>query len=163
MDKRGVAPLVATVLLIAFSVALGAVVMSWGESYIEEKADFVQGKPTEVLAAGCDVVFWSVIEVGGRPEVCKSSGGVVVFVDNGPGLEIAGVQARVVGTDGVSVSENVLSSPLGRASSARIDVPIEASVGELRQVKLTPVVMVQRIRDYCTGQSIVLEDVPDCL
>ena len=29
-NKKGVSPLIATILLIAFAVALGAVVMSWG-------------------------------------------------------------------------------------------------------------------------------------
>jgi len=35
MNRRGLSPLVATVLLIAFAVALGAVIMSLGKSYVE--------------------------------------------------------------------------------------------------------------------------------
>jgi flagellin-like protein len=36
MDKKAVSPLIATVLLIAFAVALGAIVMNWGESFVRE-------------------------------------------------------------------------------------------------------------------------------
>ena len=43
IGKQAISPLVATILLLAFSIAIGAVVMSWGESYVEEKANFVQG------------------------------------------------------------------------------------------------------------------------
>jgi len=36
MNKKAVSPLIATVLLIAFAVALGAIVMNWGESFVRE-------------------------------------------------------------------------------------------------------------------------------
>jgi flagellin-like protein len=36
IGKKAVSPLIATVLLIAFAVALGAIVMNWGESFVRE-------------------------------------------------------------------------------------------------------------------------------
>ena len=51
-QKRALTPLVATVLLVAFSVGLGALVMSWGEDYISEKAEFVQGT-AEIKSGFC--------------------------------------------------------------------------------------------------------------
>lgn len=39
MRKRGISPLIATVLLIGFIVALVAVVMLWGKGFIQEKAE----------------------------------------------------------------------------------------------------------------------------
>jgi len=41
-NKKGVSPLIATVLLIAFAVALGAIVMNWGRTYIDETQDFAK-------------------------------------------------------------------------------------------------------------------------
>lgn len=41
-NKKGVSPLIATVLLIAFAVALGAIVMNWGRSYVEDTQDFAR-------------------------------------------------------------------------------------------------------------------------
>lgn len=42
MRKRGVSPLIATVLLIAFAVALGAIVMNWGRTYVEDTQEFAR-------------------------------------------------------------------------------------------------------------------------
>jgi len=39
MNRKGVSPLIATVLLIAFAVALGAIVMNWGRTYIDDTQD----------------------------------------------------------------------------------------------------------------------------
>ena len=39
MYKKAVSPLIATVLLIAFAVALGAIVMNWGESFVRTTQD----------------------------------------------------------------------------------------------------------------------------
>jgi len=39
MNKKAVSPLIATVLLIAFTVALGAIVMNWGESFVRKTQD----------------------------------------------------------------------------------------------------------------------------
>ncbi len=38
INKRGISPIVATVLLIAFAVALGAMIMNWSRSLVEEEA-----------------------------------------------------------------------------------------------------------------------------
>jgi flagellin-like protein len=42
MNKKGVSPLIATVLLIAFAVALGAIVMNWGRGYVEDTQSFAR-------------------------------------------------------------------------------------------------------------------------
>lgn len=39
MNKKGISPLIATVLLIGFVVAIGAVVMFWGKGYVEERTE----------------------------------------------------------------------------------------------------------------------------
>jgi len=36
MNKRGISPLVATLLLVAFSLVVGAITMTWGKSYVEK-------------------------------------------------------------------------------------------------------------------------------
>ena len=52
MEKKGMSPLVATVLLIAFAVALGAVVLNWGEEFVQE-ATAVGGEFAGACPAGC--------------------------------------------------------------------------------------------------------------
>ena len=39
MNKKAVSPLVATLLLVVFAIALGSVVMSWGKAYVESATE----------------------------------------------------------------------------------------------------------------------------
>jgi flagellin-like protein len=36
MNKKGLSPLIATLLLVIFAIALGSIVMSWGKEYVEQ-------------------------------------------------------------------------------------------------------------------------------
>jgi flagellin-like protein len=60
LNKRGISPLLATVLLIAFAIALGALVLNYGENFVmETSAEPMVGaecpygcQPVEMAAAG---------------------------------------------------------------------------------------------------------------
>lgn len=39
MNKKGLSPLVATVLLVVFALIIGTITMSWGKSYVEGMAE----------------------------------------------------------------------------------------------------------------------------
>lgn len=38
-NKRGISPLIATIMLLAFAIALGSIVMTWGKDLIESAAN----------------------------------------------------------------------------------------------------------------------------
>jgi flagellin-like protein len=158
MNKRGMSPLFATVLLIAFSVALGAVVMSWGESYIEEKAEFVQG--VQEIPRGCDAVMFSIMNVHATPQICQKDNTITVFLDNGPDVALANVQAKVVGDD-VSVAEGILPAQLPRSGSVK-SVFAFAPVGQIREVKFTPIIWKGQDVIYCPQKAIRVEGVNKC-
>jgi flagellin-like protein len=153
--RRGISPLVATILLIAFSVGVGAVVMSVGESYIEEKAEFVEGGHSEV-AAGCGAAKLSVIQVGGVAQACMRGAELELALDNGP-TDLAGVHLRAVGTAGIAVRENILSEPLKHAGSVQAKASL-AEAGEVRQLKLTPIIGA----GPCGEQAVTLENIRQC-
>lgn len=46
MKKKGISPLIATVLIIGFTVALGATIMTWGKGFIQDRMD-KEGKMAE--------------------------------------------------------------------------------------------------------------------
>ena len=48
MNKRGLSPIVATVLLIAFAVAIGAMIMSWTTGIVKE-APSCKDIPSEII------------------------------------------------------------------------------------------------------------------
>ena len=160
MSKKGISPLVATVLLVAFSVALGALVMSWGQEYIEEKAEFVQGM--QEVKSGCDVANLNIIKIGGIPQVClKGDNKIQVWFDNGPDMDIYNIHARVAGTDGVSVQEEILKAPLLRENAVKAEFFFEP-VGTLLQVKFTPKIFVIDKVYFCSQKAIAVENIPVC-
>ena len=158
-SKKGVSPLVATILLILFSIALGAVVMSWGEAYIEEKAEFVQGAQETV--AGCDAASLKIISISGIPQVCLRDSDIIeVFIENGAS-EVYDIHARVIGVDGVYIRESILDSPLASADARKLMFRFD-SVGQIRQVKLTPVILRSGSLHPCMEKAITVENINPC-
>jgi len=159
-NQRGITPLVATVLLVAFSIGLGALVMSWGEEYISQKAEFVQGTPE--VKGMCDMAKIDIIKIAGDPQICIGPLGVQVFIDNGPDVDLVGVHARIAGSSGIDVQENILALPLIRANAARSYIPIKPDIGDVLQVKLTPKILENNQVAICSQNAITLEKIPKC-
>lgn len=159
-NKRGITPLVATILLVAFSVGLGALVMSWGEDYIEAKAEFVQG--TAEVKSGCDAAEISIIRIGGQDQACAGPNGLQLWIDNGPSIDLYNIHARIAGNNGVEVKDDILPGPLLRANAIKAIVPYDTSVGPILQVKLTPKIWTGSNVAICSQTSITLERVQPC-
>lgn len=159
-SKKGVSPLVATVLLILFSIALGAVVMSWGEAYIEDKAEFVRGAQETV--AGCDAAFINIIKVGGELEICYQGEDIIeVWIENGPTTELYDIHARIVGTESAATRESILAEPLLPADARKVMFRHEP-VGNLRQIKLTPIILRAGTLTPCMDKAITIEHIHPC-
>lgn len=72
MKKRGISPLIATVLLIGFIIALVAVVMLWGKGFIQEKAE----KEGELAQAqlSCTRIIMDANILGGKINIVNKGG-----------------------------------------------------------------------------------------
>ena len=159
-NRKGLTPLVATILLVAFSIGLGALVMSWGEEYIEEKAEFVQG--TAEVRSGCDVSEISIIKISGQPQACVSPEGIKIWIDNGPEMDLVNLHARIAGTNGVDVIDSLLTQPLLKANAINTVIPYNKEIGQVLQVKLTPKIWTGSQVAICSQRAIELEDLPSC-
>lgn len=158
-SRRGVSPLVATILLVAFSVGLGALVMSWGEDYIEQRAEFAQG--VEEVKIGCDAVELSLINIGGTPQICRAGNTIEVWLDNGPNIDLYNIHARIAGTANVYVDEEMLDQPLPRENAVKASIQ-HAPVGNILQVKLTPKIYSGNEVITCTNKALLIEQLPTC-
>lgn len=158
--KSGVTPLVATVLLVFFSIVLGLIVMKWGEEYVSEQAGFVQGS-AEVLV-GCSAVGLQAILIGGERQLCVRNGALDVVLENGPDVVVDDVQVSVFGTTGVLILKSILEKPLPRANALMLSFAVQ-QVGRVRQVKFIPQVRgVSGGLDICVGSAALYENIPDC-
>ncbi|MBW3018726.1 hypothetical protein KY329_00890 [Candidatus Woesearchaeota archaeon] len=159
-NKKGVSPLVATVILVAFSVGLGALVMSWGEGYIEQQATFVQG--ASEVKTGCDAVDLDLIKIGGIPQVCRTSDTIELWLDNGPNIDLADLHLRIAGFNDIQVHDSVLTQPLQKENSEKISVPYNPDIGRILQVKLTPKIFEAGQITSCSQKAITIEQLPLC-
>lgn len=96
-SKKGVSPLIATILLIAFAVALGSVIMNWGLNLNLSKPD---NKCSNVAVK---------IRDSGNFEACYGGigqNGYVSFVlDNIGNVDISGLTILIVGEKGTKLYE----------------------------------------------------------
>jgi len=154
MNKRGLSPLMATLLLIGFSVALGTIVMNWGQGYIEEKAEFVQS--AHAAEVGCENVDAKVVTIAGHPQLCKENGDLKIFLENLANMPLEGMQLRLTGLDDFRVIDNVLAQPLGGAQSVHVRGDV-SDLGVLVQVKLTPMITSGEVSQFCLRDALVFE------
>jgi flagellin-like protein len=104
LDKKGVSPLIATVLLIAFAVALGAIVMNWGRGYVEDTQDFARESSENQLTCSSDVEMdFEVIFVNATDEDGPNVLTVTVRSDGGTDIYDLAAQVFTNESKGASV------------------------------------------------------------
>jgi len=97
MKKRGISPLIATVLLIGFAVALAAVVMTWGLDFVNKTASATDKQTKNTLICASDLSF-SISDV-------DPSGGTITL-DNRGQVKIKSIIFRIYTPDGVKIVDS---------------------------------------------------------
>ncbi|MBI4919399.1 hypothetical protein HY837_05680 [archaeon] len=158
-DKKGVSPLVATLLLILFSVGLGAGVMVLGETYIGEHADFALGVPE--IGEGCELASFSITTIRGVEHICVKDDTIDASLDNGQNTPIDDFHVKIHGSEGVSNVQNLLKNPLGKNEGVRLKIPYNY-IGKPLKIILTPIKEVSGNSVYCASKSLQTETLPNC-
>jgi len=113
MKKRGISPLIATVLLIGFVVALAALIMLWGGRFVREKAEkegALSEKQLECENVEIDVAS---VDVRGR--------GSTISIENKKNKQVDGFIFRAIKKDGSSETIQKIEK-LESLSVAEIDI-----------------------------------------
>jgi len=168
MNKRAVSPLIATVLLIAFAVALGAIVMSWGKDYVEETQDTVTTKSSQARICTLDTSI-KVHKLGGKPSFCvteptdPSAEKTITFILDNRGDVIDDIKVAVIGDIDVYNNQSVLGATvdLDEATTKKITLkaPSTEKIGSIEQVIITPKIQVEGASEgiYCAQAQIELD------
>jgi flagellin-like protein len=161
-DKRGVSPLIATVLLIAFAVALGAVVMNWGRSYVSEEVADVQQATASMDCSGAII---GVATISDKTKICANttSGTISMILENN-GDKIAGIKLTVLGEKGVDNPLNLVNTEMERAATMSENVPYDKNeVGDqVQQIKIIPKIRSNGKETYCAQSAITMNYVEEC-
>lgn len=148
-SKKGISPLIATVLLIAFAVALGAVVMNVSAGLIEEQ--------TKEPAIDCAKLAIDVFKVRERPQVCFSDGQVTYRLTNTGIHEVSDVRVQVIGERGVA--QSMLGEAMSPAdikdSAIAYSLAKNGNIVSARFIPLSGEMV-------CQAQGVEIADVRDC-
>ncbi len=160
-NKKGVSPLIATVLLIAFAVALGAIVMSWGKSYITQTQTDVQNKGNLQMTCSEDVGI-NILSIAGSFDACykdtdnTSVNGTIKFTLKNSGSEaLAGLKVQIITDKNVTlktISKDLEPGDIYHAAS--IEYPGNQSFKEL---VINPEIKVGSETKVCANSEITLD------
>ena len=104
MNRRGISPLIATILLIAITIVVGALITAWATTYISQQTSVVGGGGAECVYVGLSVTRCNLTE--SAPNRLR-----IVLANTGTG-EIRKVMARIEAEDGTAVTGNVTNKDM---------------------------------------------------
>ena len=155
MNKKGVSPLISTVILIIMAMGIGVLVMNWGRAQIEANAKCTLD--TE----------WSIVELNNVPQICFSgteTGFVKFLVENGPNTNIEAIQLTAIGSKS-PYNTLLLDSGIEKGFTLQKVVPYDFNTfGDIKKIKLIPriVIFANDPPLLCPEQSLTIENIPEC-
>ncbi len=150
--KRAITPLMGTFLLLTFAVAVGVVVMNLGSAQAESNA---------VCALEIGMSF---VSIAGEEQICYSPAERVISftIENGVNAKIEGLVVSVIGTEKAETFE-LEEAKMLRAGSYVGKVVFDQKVsGSIRQIKISPKLILKDELQICPDQALVIETVREC-
>lgn len=164
MNKKAISPLIAAVLLVVVVVSLGAAVMSLTRGYLEQGETDVNVNK-ESIRCGRDVGIQFAI-INENYAVCNKTdpddsdmAQTQLYIENVGTMDVLDAQVRLIGKTSIFQNDTVLSNTLETGSIARINVTYDPeSLGEFRQLKITPRINLPGITDhaYCSDAALTI-------
>ena len=148
-SKKGISPLIATVLLIAFAVALGAVVMNVSAGLIKEQ--------TKTPSADCSTLALDIFTVREKPQVCFADKVITYRLTNNGAQKISDVKVQIVGER--EVVQGTLGSQMAPADIKESSISYSvAKNGDIISARFIPL----SDATLCQEQSVSVDEVKDC-
>lgn len=161
-SKKGVSPLIATVLLIAFAVALGAVVMNWGRSYVETTTEFAERKSDTEIKCSMDIRT-EIIKIGENSQICYDGVAETInfTIQNSGTTRIDGLRIQAIGN--ASIVSLEINETFNTAEPKRkyMNYSLEGN-GSIQQVRFTPMITVKERGEWCARSALKIESVDTC-
>ncbi len=160
-NKKGISPLIATVLIIGFTIVIAALVITWGTNLFK-KTQQQTGELSDVNLACTDILGSMTVNANADP---NAPGTLTLTVDNGANREVSGFILRVYNKDQTSADTidssdaAKLTSPDGTdviASSGlkTFTVTYDSSlVAEVGKVGVRPKVTIKGKAEQCQGEA----------
>ncbi len=141
-----------TMLLLSLAVAVGVVIMNFGRAQVEENAQ---------CAIDIGLHFAS---IGGQEQFCYDVGkkALSFTVENGLNIKVEGLIVNVIGSEKAETFE-LNDARMSKAGTYVGKVAFDtAAGGQIKQVKITPKVVLYDTEQICGEQALVVESVGGC-
>jgi hypothetical protein len=155
MKKRGISPLIATVLIIALVFIVSIVVIIFINTSIEEEILNVEEK--EEISDICI----NKIDLEYRIK-CNMTDWFNISVSNSKSYSINGIVVKINSEDGSEVERTIKDIP-GYSSNTIIG-NFTGILEEIKDIKAAPIIMINEKEAFCPEQKIKLRsNIPDCV
>ena len=148
MSKKAVSPIVSSVLLIVFAVALGIVVMSWGKSAVT----------VEEKGASCIQASLNVIKIAEKSKICFKDSISYLTIENNGQIKITGFKVSFIG-DSIYQKDVVKGMVVGEIIDAKVDF---SDVGKIQKIKIIPKITAEGKERVCPNSGVEIENIGEC-
>ena len=152
-SKKGISPLIATVLIIGFTVALAAVIMTWGTRFTRD----VQKSTAESAAANVDCSKDVILEIIG---VCRdaSTSEYLIMVSNEGVAEISDLYVKMYRSDTDVESDTSIRDPVVPKFESKRIITKAMTTGAVKRIEMIPSIMVKGNKVTCSANIIEFGD-----
>lgn len=148
-DKRGISPLIATLLLIAFTVALGVMILHLGSNIVDEVTE-------------CEEVQMEIPTIEGQPALCydETAHVVKVVLKNTGNVDIGKITFGSIDADLQLIQQDIPDSALD--VGAVIKKEVAYTISDTFTIELTPSIETAGEQVACPDQVVKIEDMIAC-
>ena len=156
-SKKGVSPLIATILLIAFAVALGSVVMNWGLNLnLAKSADICIGIEIKIRNIGSSEACFGGV---------GSNGYINFIIDNVGADDISGLGIWMIGEKGTKLFNldniQVKKGSLYQKDDKEVTYSFD-TYGNAKQIQFIPKIKSGQTTEICLKNAIVAKNIGVC-
>ena len=143
MSKRGIAPLIATILIVGFTIALGAVVITWGGTFVRNLQQSTE--KTAIKQINC----FADMQIDIR-SACFGGDSIRILINNLGGYNITSFNARINGENGSQSA--ISSSGLDAYQLGSVTVNFDRNItGNPTKIEVSPIIMVEGEEAVCSN------------
>jgi flagellin-like protein len=167
--KKGVSPLIATVILIAFSVALGAIIVTWGNNLISGQTKDVTKRTDRSIKCSLDLPI-RILEVNDEKFICynrSSSMNLEFIIENQGSASAEGVRVFLLDSNEDTKTVDIIV-PLGSHNNTKYNVSINNTDNGLgfslppTKILISPILVASGSIDVCSDNRIDIEEIEEC-
>ena len=131
MNKRGISPLIATVLIIGFTIVIAALVFQWGGNYFQSSTSETSQEAERAIAM-------TGIEINLK-EATFGHEGINLLIESKTDKQIEGLKVRFTGDKGSTIVE--VEEAIDPFATKRIPVNYYENIGEIQKIDIFARVM----------------------